>query len=258
MKEYLILATLAILLTHPVGTHADELDRERDAFHLGLEESPANITQLVNLIKDPKETLPVKLEAVSSLMLMESPTAFSALVTTLKDRRHQPSEVRALAAAALGGSGDPNAIYPLLETLEDEKELVVQWKILKALGAIGNDRCLKVVETYCASHYPILLKKTSLHVLAEHKRDGVFEKLIASLYETDDLDFKTSIVISLAELDDPRAEAPLMELYSDTKVPERQSCCLSKEPPSPELKLKIAILDTLGQFKSEEELYNES
>lgn len=255
MNDYILLTILAVLLTLPVESSADEQEREREAFHLGQEESYANITLLVDLIRDPKETLPVKLEAISSLMQMESPTAYSALVTTLKDRTHQPSEVRALAAAALGATGDPSAVHPLLETLEDEQELVVQWKILKALGALGTDRSLEVVDRYTAAYHPVLLKKTSLHVLAEHKTDSAFEKLIASLQETDDIDFKTSIVVSLGELDDPRAEEPLMRLYANTKLPEKKSCCLSKEPPGPELKLKIAILNTLGQFKSEDELH---
>lgn len=252
MRPYLLPFILISSVTFSSSNFADDLNdanRERHAFHLGQKETPENISLLVTLIQDPKETLPVKLEAVTSLMQMESNTAFSALATTLKDRNNQYAETRALAAAALCGTGDPRAIHPLLETLEDEQELVVQWKILKALGALGTDRSLKVVETYTEPYHPTLLKKTALQVMAEHKKEGAFEKLSASLQETDDPDFQTAIVMAFGELGDPRAEVPLRELYSKINIPEDQPCCISKEPAGPELKLKIAILETLGQLR---------
>ena len=184
MKQYLFstlfFAWVALPFSSTEGTSKSEeqwiqdlssknsLTRERAVFHFGKKASPNAIFHLAKLLNNPEETLSVKLEVISSLMQIGGEQALEVLSITLKDRANQQTETRALAAAAIGGGDGSRAIYPLLETLEDENALIVQWKILKALGAIGSDRSLDIIDEYTNSYHPPLLRNTASQILAEH------------------------------------------------------------------------------------------
>lgn len=132
---------------------------------MGKEDSPATVNALATRLKDPEESLAVKLEIVTSLALIGSQSSFSILVNILKETEMQQPVTRALAAAALGAWREQKGLDPLLETLEDEKEPIVQWKILNALRKIGTDRGTILIEQFTQPFHPTYIREEAEGIL---------------------------------------------------------------------------------------------
>jgi HEAT repeat protein len=133
--------------------------------------------------------------AVDALNGVDDPDVVASLIKALKD----PSKnVRAVAAAGLGKTGDATAVEPLLAVLSDE-----DWAVRKASGdALGRLRDKRAVEPMIAliNDLDQDVRETAVHALGEIRDRAAVESLVRALVDPQ-LSVRTLAASALRKVD---------------------------------------------------------
>ena len=135
-----------------------------------------------------------------------------ALINTLRYKKDPPAQ--GAAARALGQIGDPRAVDPLIEALENEY-IAVRLGAAQALGEIGDARAvdpliqaLEVEDEYCGVQYE------AAQALGKIGDARAIKPLIRALKDDDEI-FRSWAAEALGEIGDARAVEPLTEALED-------------------------------------------
>ncbi|MSR48341.1 MAG: HEAT repeat domain-containing protein [Planctomycetes bacterium] len=176
----------------------DDLVRSAAVYSLARLEDESTLPYLSNTaVSDP--SLSVRINAILSLGLARNPKATERLRTSFLDE-HQPDELRAMAAVALGVSGVP------------------------AAGAVLRDALAGGVE----SRLPHTLKLASIYALGLARDPGNAPFLHAYLQARGHDDFQRALAIeALGRIGDRAATPTLVAGLSDDATPVRRSAAIA-------------------------------
>ncbi len=118
-------------------TDPDPLMRADAAKRLAVLHAPETVSALLNALNDSEWR--VRAAAGASLGALGDRRALFPLCQRLEDQR---GDVRRAAAEALAALGDPDATAPLIMALDGERDSETCRLIVRALGAVGDDRAL--------------------------------------------------------------------------------------------------------------------
>ncbi len=122
--------------------------------------------------------------------------------------------VREDAAVALGQSGDPRSVQPLIRTLRDS-DRAVREAATSSLTALGQPAVLSL--GFCLQDPNLQVQEASASILATIADDQVFEPLLSALLNPNWI-VRMSAAKGLARIKDPRSIDTLILLLQD-KVP---------------------------------------
>jgi len=147
-----------------------------------------------------------------SLLSEGEPVLADALHQALA-KIHEATFRRLGAANVLGIMGDPAAVTPLVEALEDNNR-DVRWAVVKALGKIGNQGAIPGLIGRLADDAPV--RREAVRILGEIGvgKPEVVDALIP-LLENSDAKVRSETALALGRLSDPRAIAPLKSALDD-------------------------------------------
>jgi HEAT repeat protein len=120
-------------------------------------------------------------------------------------------QLRQFMAYLLGRAGDPRAIEPLIDALQDE-HVGVRGAAANALGAIGDSNAVPYLLPLLKHDNPQLVTWVA-YALTRLGRD-YFHLLIEAL-QSDAVEVRRSAILAMQQLGDSRAVAPLLTLQDD-------------------------------------------
>lgn len=120
-------------------------------------------------------------------------------------------QVRQFVAYLLGRTGDPRAIEPLIDALQDE-HVGVRGAAANALGAIGDTNAVPYLMPLLRHENPQLVIWAA-YALTRMGHDH-FHRLVEGLSH-EAVEVRRSAVLAMQQLGDPRAVAPLLKLQDD-------------------------------------------
>lgn len=125
--------------------------------------------------------------------------------------KSEDEQLRQFVAYLLGQAGDPRAIEPLIDALQDE-HIGVRGAAANALGALGDSLVIPYLKPLLKQDNPQL----SIWVAFALTRLGEdhFEA-IAEALTNNDVDVRRSAILALRQLGDVRAIEPLLALQND-------------------------------------------
>ena len=126
-------------------------------------------------------------------------------------RESGDSQIRQFVAYLLGQAGDPRAIEPLIDALEDD-HVGVRGAAANALGTIGHTEAIPYLRPLLDAENPQLVIWVAF-ALTRLGEDH-FEVLVDAL-ESGDVDVRRSAILACKQLGDRRAIAPLLALQGD-------------------------------------------
>lgn len=125
--------------------------------------------------------------------------------------KSEDEQLRQFVAYLLGQAGDPRAIEPLIDALQDE-HIGVRGAAANALGALGDSLVIPYLKPLLKQDNPQL----SIWVAFALTRLGEDHfAAIADALTNSDVDVRRSAILALRQLGDVRAIEPLLALQND-------------------------------------------
>jgi len=162
------------------------------------------------LIKALSQTdVEVQKEAIRCLAKPDK-KALKPLIMAL---RHAKTEIRRIAAAALGAIGDSSAVKPLIRTLQD-KDRVVRICAAYSLGKIGGEDLFDELsgEFEKRAWY---VKEAGLRVFFRMKEDRVIDYLVEAALSDKEKDVRKTAIFLLGKLQQERIKEVLVKILKD-------------------------------------------
>lgn len=125
--------------------------------------------------------------------------------------KSEDEQLRQFVAYLLGQAGDPRAIEPLIDTLQDE-HIGVRGAAANALGMLGDSLVIPYLKPLLKQSNPQLTVWVAF-ALTRLGEDH-FSMITEGLSNTD-VDVRRSAILALRQLGDPRAIAPLLAMCDD-------------------------------------------
>ena len=135
--------------------------------------------QTVNFILNKKLT---KLLETQLLDISRSDCAVDVLINTLND---EDSEVRRIAAEALGKIGCERAVNALINALYDEDSKVSR-SATDALGEIGNEAAVNVLINNLLNHHDLVVRSSAAYRLGKIRSKQAVDALIHTLNDDEE------------------------------------------------------------------------
>ncbi len=159
---------------------------------------------------------------VSTLSIIVFLSGFTQIEDHIVDLKNPYHWKRVSAAEALGKTGDPRAVEPLISVLEDEN-FYVRRATVKALGKIGDPRAVEslIAALKDEDSYVRELAADALGTITDAR---AVEPLIGALKD-ENLYIRRSAVKALGEIGDPRATEPLITVLRDEDSDVRELAC---------------------------------
>lgn len=153
----------------------------------------------------------VRASAAVSLGRIGDPRAVDPLIEALQD---EDPEVRKNAAVALGEISDPRAVNPLIEVLDDENPEV--WRnVTEALGKLGEQAVDPLIMILIdEGQQSSDARSGAARALGKIGDPRAVEPLIVALKDEAYM-VRSGAASALGEISDPRAVDPLIEALSD-------------------------------------------
>lgn len=126
-------------------------------------------------------------------------------------RESEDSQLRQFVAYLLGQAGDPRAIEPLIDALQDD-HVGVRGAAANALGNIGSAEAVPYLRPLLQDENAQLVVWAAF-ALSRLGHDH-FDVMTGAL-ESDDVDVRRSAILALKQLGDRRAIGPLLALQGD-------------------------------------------
>jgi HEAT repeat protein/beta-lactamase regulating signal transducer with metallopeptidase domain len=206
---------LDIARTHPVK------DVQREAVETLGDALPgdAAVPVLEQIALEDKDT-DVQREAVDALSNVPEQGGGSALMELAQS--HPKTDVRREAVEALVesvSSSDRARVIELLSKLAaNDRDRDVQMEAVEALGEMSDARALEEVRRLARTHVNAGVRRQALETLAEHGTPTEAVNVLRQAIEGDlDADVRSDAVERLADIDDARARATLVELARSHK-----------------------------------------
>jgi HEAT repeat protein len=128
-------------------------------------------------------------------------------------RREAEGELRLVAIRRLADAGGESVVEDLIRLYDAERDQEVKASILRTFEDVGGARArAKVLEVARNPAEPTELRRTAVRVIGD-REDGDALSDLVRLYETDtNPEVREQVIITLADMDDPRAFAKLVEI----------------------------------------------
>ena len=128
-------------------------------------------------------------------------------------RNQTDRELRVTAFRRLAEEDGEALVEDLIRLYDAERDLEVRENYLHAFESMDGARArTKLLEVARSSAENAELRKTAIRVLGNKEEAGAFDEL-ARLYETEtNREIKEQILISLSDMDDPRAQSRLLDI----------------------------------------------
>ncbi|MDQ3805030.1 MAG: HEAT repeat domain-containing protein [Acidobacteriota bacterium] len=154
----------------------------------------------------------------SAVSLLGSHGERQAVPLLLDIARHQPDgELRLVAIRRLADAGGEAVVEDLVKLYDAERDPEVKESILRTFEGVGGPRArAKVLEVARNQSESTELRQTAVRVLGDREDGGALDDLVR-IYETDtNREVKEQIINMLADIEDPRGFAKLVELARST------------------------------------------
>lgn len=143
---------------------------------------------------------------------LQAPVDPAKLVNLLRDSATTPE--RMAAARALGRSGTPQALAPLLDALQDD-HIAVRWSAVESLGELGNreavPQLLELLDKEEAYRWNRRLVVSALGNL----RDPKAVPALVELLKDEDEFLRKITLFALKKIGDPKAFLPMVAMLRD-------------------------------------------
>ena len=184
--------------------------RKAAAEALGVRGDSLALPGLLNALKDPNDT-DLRIIAAYALGLIQEPDAIDPLIGALSDTK---ANVRYASSNALGMFGE-KALEPLLQHYA-KADVTQKSRLLSALGAIGTPKALQSILPEIQSDEKTI-RVSAISALGNFFDAQVIEILIATLKD-DDAHVRASAVMALSESPDPKAIPALIQAVNDSDI----------------------------------------
>jgi HEAT repeat protein len=121
------------------------------------------------------------------------------------------AQIRQFIAYLLGQAGDPRAVEPLIDALQDE-HAGVRGAAANALGTLGDKGAIPYLRPLLTHTHRQLVIWAAFALT--RLGDDHFDTLVEAL-ESDNVDVRRSAILALRQLGDQRAISPLLTLLGD-------------------------------------------
>eukprot|EP00939_MAST-03C_sp_MAST-3C-sp1_P002394 g2394.t1 len=134
---------------HEDGTKTKE-EEEPASCSLGTTvDMPAPLLDLARTLKNPKDPLGKRMRSLFYLRSVGGPTAVSAIIFVLLDKKHNGSLIRHEAAFVLGQMEEKSALSALESVLRDvSDDAMTRHEAAEAIGAIGLKATLEILREF--------------------------------------------------------------------------------------------------------------
>jgi HEAT repeat protein len=198
------------LLVARLQVPAPNWHREASALGLGASQSPAALAPLLNaMARDTDEA--VRLTAVAALGSLRNPGAVPALAAVLQS--NADDGMRDAAVRALGEIGDESAIDALLATLEASGGPTEP--MVEAVARVGDRKAVPALLTLLSDPSDEI-RAAAAHALAELEDPCALEPLLELLRNNRNSDVRESAALALGLIGDRSVVAALIEALHDT------------------------------------------
>jgi HEAT repeat protein len=188
-----------------------KLDRARTEAVSWLGRLPGQIQFLADLVRNERESLPVRREAAESLG--DSPDAAAVPAIQNLYRNVTNREVKAELIEALGDSNFEAAALPILiEIAERETVPSLRHEAIESLGEIAPERSVPVLVRLYDSSSSEETKKEILEALGDSEVEAAWQKLVAVARQDPSVRLRKEAIEILGDSDDPRAGEFLEQL----------------------------------------------
>nr|WP_255772422.1 HEAT repeat domain-containing protein [Methanothermobacter sp. K4] len=169
--------------------------------------------------------------------------------------------VRAAAARALGNIGDPRAVEPLINALEDQ-DIDVRISALRALASFRNERSVAAVEGYLNDPLEDI-RKNALITLAELDPERGLKQALAALNDrswvvrkaaarvTRNLGDERCLEVLIDKLNDPDMEVRRQIVLAVVNLGESAVDPLLEKLSDPSWQTRAVLVEALGEIGSE-------
>ncbi|MGB9837879.1 HEAT repeat domain-containing protein [Methanothermobacter sp.] len=207
----------------------------------------------------------VRREAAIALERIADKRSFDALIEALRYEEWQKDYpilggVRAAAARALGSIGDPGAVEPLMNALEDP-DIEVRISALRALGSFRDERSVDAVEGYLNDPHEDI-RKNALITLAEldpgrglrhaaaalNDRSWVVRKAAARVIRN--LGDERCLEVIIDKLNDPDLEVRRQIVLAVVNLGEAAVNPLLEKLSDPSWQTRAVLVEALGEIGS--------
>lgn len=145
--------------------------------HFKLETPDLIVNELLKTLREDKSFYVRQFAAQSLVNLKDSRT----LPSLLKDISHSDVFIRARVVEALGQLGDPQAVVPLLERLQNDPQPSVRWRAAESLGMLKNASAVnKLLEVLQKEADPVVRGRAA-EALGFFKSEDVVVALLDAL-----------------------------------------------------------------------------
>lgn len=159
----------------------------------------AAVRALVDAAAGRKASAQTRAESMEKLGAL-GPEAIPVLLELLKD---PSANVRAVAANALGRislrSHDERALDPLAHLLQSDPDPIVRANAALALGLTGNPRALAPLVAALDSH-DVRIRRMAVVALTELRNPEAIGPLVHTFKQQDDMDTRMNVIRALAAL----------------------------------------------------------
>jgi HEAT repeat protein len=128
--------------------------------------------------------------------------------------RNQPDrELRIVAIRKLTDAGEESVVEQLVALYDAERDAEIKASILRSFESVRDARAdAKLLAVARGAGEPLELRQTAIRILGQKESAAAFDAL-AQIYESDtNRDIREQIIRSLADMEDPRARARLVEM----------------------------------------------
>jgi HEAT repeat protein len=161
-----------------------------------------------------KASQELKETAVSLLGQRGGPEAASMLLDIA--RTQADPELRGIAIHRLGQTNDESVIDELMKIYEAERDRDVKGQVLHAFSQMNSPRAYaKLLEIARGSGGDAELRQTAIHWIGQRNEAQAVDDLMRILSTERDDEVRASVLHAFAQINDPRAQARLLEVARD-------------------------------------------